>query len=332
MIQIEKLIIHILNCETNVLVLSDTCMETYDPAIEKMLYQKIQKIFTSMNKKCGIFQKESSVKTQIENYKEKQVSFEDFSAWYARHVFDTKMKYGLYENSDLTVCEVVYEERRYVVTFENSYHEGITHSINQEDNIVKNEIIPQKALLSPNILKKDYAITIELSDLQIGAIESSVEIEGETRLLYTSYILACETKPSFKEGTKAVQQACKAIAEKYELNDMKILPKMKQLIVESVESNTDLETDTVASVLFENQPMIKTEFKEELLKSGIDTISMEHGKTTKAEKMQKIKADNGIEINVPIHFMDSKEYIEFSTASDGTISIQLKNINKLISK
>lgn len=332
MIKIEKLIIHVLNCETNLLVLSDECMKEYESTIEKMLYQKLNKIFTSSGKRRGEFKDNSHVKGKIEDYKSKTISFEELSAWYATYVFDIKMKYGIYENSDLIICEVLYEERRYIVTFENSYNEGITHYIQQEDDIVKNEIITQKTLISQNLLKKDYAITIELSDLQIGTIESAVEIEGETTFLYSNLILSCEMKTSFKEGTKAIQKVCKNISEKYNLDDMQMMPKVKQMIVDSVDSKTDIEVEEIATILFSDKPMVKTEFKEELHKSGVHAIPVEYAKTTKAEKMQKIKTDIGIEISVPVDFMNSKEYIEFSTAVDGTISIQLKNINKLISK
>ena len=332
MIKIEKLIIHVLNCETNLLVVSDECMIEYESTIEKMLYQKLNKIFTNSGKKRGEFKDSSHVKGKIEDYKSKTISFEELSAWYATYVFDIKMKYGIYENSDLIVCEVLYEERRYIVTFENSYNEGITHYIQQEDDIVKNEIITQKTLISQNLLKKDYAITIELSDLQIGTIESAVEIEGDTTFLYSNLILSCEMKTSFKEGTKAIQKVCKNISEKYNLDDMQMMPKVKQMIVDSVDSKTDIEVEEIATILFSDKPMVKTEFKEELHKSGVHAIPVEYAKTTKAEKMQKIKTDIGIEISVPVDFMNSKEYIEFSTAVDGTISIQLKNINKLISK
>ncbi len=332
MIKIEKLIIHVLSCETNVLVLSDECMEEYEATIEKMLYQKLNKIFTNSGKKSGIFKNGSHVKNKIEDYKSKAISFEDLSAWYATYVFDTKMKHGVYENSDLIICEVQYEERRYIVTFENSYNEGITHHVQQEEGVIKNEIITQKTLISPNLLKKDYAITVELSDLQIGTIESAVEIEGQASFLYSDHILSCEMKTSFKEGTKAVQKVCKSISEKYNLDDVQMIPKVKQMIVDSVESKTDIEVEDLATILFSDKPMVKTEFKEELYKSGVNAIPVEYAKTTKTEKMQKIKTDIGIEINVPIDFMNSKEYIEFSTAVDGTISIQLKNINKVISK
>ena len=59
---------------------------------------------------------------------------------------------------------------------------------------------------------------------------------------------------------------------------------------------------------------------------------MEYVKPAKAEKVQKIKTDKGIEIIIPVDYMNSKEYVEFRNHPDGTISIQLKNITHITSK
>ncbi|WP_405352536.1 hypothetical protein [Ruminococcus sp.] len=51
-----------------------------------------------------------------------------------------------------------------------------------------------------------------------------------------------------------------------------------------------------------------------------------------ASKSQKIKTDTGIEITVPVEYFEDDRYIEFINNNDGTISIALKNIGKLINR
>ncbi len=66
---------------------------------------------------------------------------------------------------------------------------------------------------------------------------------------------------------------------------------------------------------------------------GMDRpILTEYVKPTKAEKVTKIKTDKGIEVIIPINYMDSTEYVEFQTLEDGTLMIHLKNINRITSK
>ena len=65
---------------------------------------------------------------------------------------------------------------------------------------------------------------------------------------------------------------------------------------------------------------------------GFELVDVEYVKPRRSERVQKIKTDNGIEIIIPVDYMNSKDYVEFVTQSDGTISIQLKNITNITSK
>lgn len=46
----------------------------------------------------------------------------------------------------------------------------------------------------------------------------------------------------------------------------------------------------------------------------------------------KIKTDTGIEITIPSDFFDNSEYIEFINNPNGTISISIKNVGKIINR
>lgn len=49
-------------------------------------------------------------------------------------------------------------------------------------------------------------------------------------------------------------------------------------------------------------------------------------------RTQKLKTDIGIEINFPSHFYNDKDVIEFINNPDGSISILIKNVNKVMNK
>ena len=52
----------------------------------------------------------------------------------------------------------------------------------------------------------------------------------------------------------------------------------------------------------------------------------------KTGKNHKIKTDTGIEVSFPADYFKNKDFIEFINNPDGTISIQLRNIGKIINK
>ena len=54
--------------------------------------------------------------------------------------------------------------------------------------------------------------------------------------------------------------------------------------------------------------------------------------TTKKFEKQYLKTDTGIEINIPMEQYQDIDQVEFITNADGTISVLIKNINKIMTK
>lgn len=331
--EFEKVIVHILDCEHNTCITSNACLMDIQPEIDKMLQTKANKVFASSAKKIGEFKEGSHLEHWINQYKEGELDFEQMSNEIANYIFNAKMKYALYQSSDLIVSEVVQEGRRYLLVLDNSYNEGITHNLLQNEQEVVNDIIPYKTLLSVNLVKNDRAFLVELSDYSIHCVESKVEIEGEKVNFFADIVLESTTTPSYKEAVKSISKITEDLADKYDLDEMEIMPRMKSIIKDNVESQIPIHIEDVASALFADKPIAKEDFKEELRKQGVQKdIEVEYVKPTKSEKVQKIKTDKGIEIIIPVDYMNSKEFVEFKNLPDGTISIQLKNITHFTSK
>lgn len=333
MIVIDKVILHIMEPERNNLILSDAGIEEVELEVEKMLHSKMNKGFQSTSKKACFFKENSAVKTLIEQYKNEELGFEELSRKIAVLIFDTKMKYGQYASSDLIISEVVYDSRRYLFVLDNGFHEGITHNVAQSEDQLCSTLLSYKTLVSNNFVSADKAFFIELSDLSVYTVEKKVEIEANKVNFYAQLVLGCTAAPSYKETFTSLQQVSEEMVEKFELNEVEIIPKMKQIVKENVESNTPVSVEEIATMLFPEKEHIKSTFEEELRKKGIEKeIAVEYTKQTKAEKVQKIKTDKGIEISIPVDYMNTKDYVEFINNPDGTISIQLKNIIHITSK
>lgn len=333
MLMIEKMITHVLNPSSNIIVCSDQCMEESDEGCLKMLETKITKAFASPQRRCGSFKEGSVCAHALEEYRSSIVSFEDMSKRLAKHIFDAKMTCSLFTPSDLLIAEVVFEERRYLIGLDNTYSIGLTHHTKQDGEEIVNSIMTYETLLSTNLVKNDSAFMIEFSDQSVSTVEAKQDINTEKQYFYGDIVLGTISKPSYKDAVKSIAKVTEAVVEQYDLKEVEVLPKMKQIIMENVEQQTDIDIQEVASILFADKPMIKAQFKEEVEKRGVQQpIPVEHMKSTKAEKVQKIRTDKGIEIIIPVDFMSSTDYVEFQNLPDGTISIQLKNINRITSK
>ena len=333
MVEIEKVILHVLDCEHNTCIPSTSCMYDLHPEIEKMLVSKVDKVFRSSLRKNGSLHKAHIFTSWIDSYKQQILSFEELSCQIAQYLFDKKMQYAQYQSSDCIIAILKKEGRRYLFVLDNSYIQGITHHLNQNETGVVNEIITHQTLLSSNLLNKDRAFVIELSDYSLLCIEQKVEIEGNKQYFFADILLQSPITPSYKESVSNISKITESMSDKYDLDNIEIIPKMKSIIVDNVEQQKPISIDEIASVLFENKPLIQDDFKEEIKKQGIpEQIDVEHVKTTKSQKVQKIKTDKGIEVIIPIDYMNSKDFVEFKNQPDGTISIQLKNITHITSK
>ena len=54
--------------------------------------------------------------------------------------------------------------------------------------------------------------------------------------------------------------------------------------------------------------------------------------TMKKYHKQFLKTDTGIEIKIPMQEYENKDSVEFITNEDGTISVLIKNVEKIVSK
>lgn len=61
-------------------------------------------------------------------------------------------------------------------------------------------------------------------------------------------------------------------------------------------------------------------------------VTINRSLAIRAAKTQKIKTDTGIEISFPAEYFENQDYFKIINNPDGTLSIEIKNIGKIISK
>ena len=61
-------------------------------------------------------------------------------------------------------------------------------------------------------------------------------------------------------------------------------------------------------------------------------VKLDRDFAIKKGRNHKIKTDTGIELLFPVDYFENKDFIEFINKPDGTISIELKNIGKIMNK
>lgn len=326
--KIEKMILHILDTESSVFAASDLLIEEMNEDIEPLITSKLKKVFKSINKKQAFFH-ESEIEKMIQEYKLSQKDFVQLSQEIAQVIFDEKRKYNLFESSDFILAQVIFDDVRYLVGIDNGNSSGLTHRVASVEYQIMNDLILYKTLFSSNITKRDHIFIIEYANSNVQLIETAIP-RGIDKLYLFQEILNCTTKPSYQESVEVMSTAVEKIVLNHDLDELQMSTRLKMAIKESVEEEKALEVSAVAESVFYDQPLLQKEFEEDVKGQGIEElVDAEQIRISKKEKTQKIKTDNGIEITIPVDYIESKEFIEFVNEADGKISIRIKNVESI---
>ena len=109
---------------------------------------------------------------------------------------------------------------------------------------------------------------------------------------------------------------------------------VKTAIKESIEENDNIDIEEIKQKTFKDNIELQNIYSEELEVKGVTekNISINENVMKKIPKTQKLVTEDGIEIKIPISFLNSQEKVEFINNDNGTISILLKDIRDIQDK
>lgn len=199
-----------------------------------------------------------------------------------------------------------------------------------DDNLVTNKISQNKTILpnpgqgvSCGIIIKDQTCFIHNKVYQ--------GIQGKWSFL-ERILEVTEKKPKISEEVAQVKKALKTVSKKYDIEQYEAVMGAQKALYDSIDEEASLSSERVAEQVFGDNHQAKQEFLEELDQKGIQReIALEANTPVFERKYQKqkLKLDNGIEIVVPAELLKNKDYIEFVTNDDGSLSVILKKIESI---
>lgn len=331
MLTIDSMYIQVMDPSRDILICSDMPVQG-DEDIDRVIQAKLKKCFLNKGYRQAIFKPDAIWRSHLEKWQREECSLQDMTGLLAEDIFQKKKENGCYDASDVWLAEAVFEERRYFVIVDNAYRYGMTHQVSAGEQHTVIDLVRDQGFYQENLIKEDSVVLIEKSDLSIQILEHRIDTSGQKIDLYADKILFCEAKPSYPQSVNIVTKAVAAVAKNFDLDQNEVLPKMKQLLVDGTENQKDVDVKEMAEMLFP-QPHVQKEFHEMLETDGLPAfIPTAQGKAVRKERVQKLKTDKGIEIAIPIDYMNQSDYVEISHQADGTITIRLKNINHIKSR
>lgn len=329
---IRKAIVHIMDSTIGMPVLSDHLLEL-GPDLNEFLRGHIYKVASSDDiKNCNFNKEESFVYQCLENFNEE--SFVSISQEIGQYLYTIMNQNIAITPADLFVVTYQANSTLHLALLKMNYKESYIHYASSDVNGNYNDVIKQKVTLPPESSKLSEAILINLGDYSIQLIEKKYEINGVKTNYLSQMFLQCQTKLSSKTKLNIVTKAVEQINQKYFEEDFDKHMETKAIIHQEYMEQGAINVDSISDKIFKDQVELKEEFTEKLEKYNLQSeeIKPQNKQTTKKFEKQFLTTDTGIEINIPMDQYNDKKNVEFITNADGTISVLIKNINRITSK
>ena len=332
---IKKAILHVLDSNTSVPVISNKELDISSGGVSDFLVKHIEKINNDAAAKKGEFKDagDNPVLNQILKLIENEDEFVYSTIEISNVLFNLMLKHIDIPAADLVFCIVEVESRYYLAILKMNYRESYTHFVENGDDGLQNQLVKHRTILPSDSQRIEEGAVIYLEDYSIRLVEKACEIDGEKKNYFSELFLKCKTDLSKRETLKIINKAAQDISHKYYDDRFEKMAEVKSVICELAEEDGDFEIDRLAESVFKDSKEIQDEYKEQVYKAGISSkVSMDASYVEKRVMTQKLKTDTGIEINFPSTIYNNKEMLEFINNPDGTISILIKKINKITSR
>lgn len=329
-IRIKQCIIHILNTEMQIPVLSDQEIEL-SHEIEEYIFNHLKKyIQNDVMKTCYFHEERSNVYSQIQLLMKDTESFVPATKTMAYELYAIMLKYVDIPSADVIFTTFECDKMNYLGILKMNYKASYIHYVEEEQNHHANQIIKQRTALPTDSQKLDEVILINLDTKEIKLLEKRYEINGDKDYYLSTHFLKCDFNKSNKEKFDIVNNTLNAMNKKYFDADIEQSMNVKKAMLDSVEEKGVIDINKVVETAFEDNIELRQEFTEKIQEKGLEDtyVGFEAAVPKKIEK-QIIKTDTGIEINIPMDQYGDVDFLEFVNNPDGTISIIIKSIQKI---
>lgn len=330
MVQIKKAILHVLDTGAGLVVDSQLVL---DEESNKYLGKLLTQLMRDPSAKTGKLAAGCVFGEQLQSEAEDYAGFLEHSRVLGQAVYEALAQTDDCEVYDFVLCEFVHAERSYTALLMLPNLKSYAHRVVTEEQVRSVQFRVFKAFLPLSAQKvSDYLIF----DAETGALRlknGKRARNGEAYDLLAALFCAHGTaEKSQKESVKTINSIIEEVTEYHGASTTEALNRAKLYMLEHAEE-AELAPQALAQEVFADAPMMQEAFCEKAKEERLpESVPLERSYAERVSKVQKIRTDTGIEISIPAQLLSDPEIIEFINNEDGTISIEIKNVEKLVNR
>ncbi len=326
---IHKAIIHILDMSITSPILSELPLEIDDDTFEYITKQITKVAFLPTNKKYNLSNNTENCELLMSFDKN---NFEQITQNLSKNIYEIYRRCTNVESFDLMYCLYETEGVMKLCMLLLDHKDSYIHKIDELDDKRLIRIVKYKSTL-PNISQKsDESFIYEIDNNILFINEKKHELEEEKITLLSHFVFNLPFTLSPKDTYEIIDKTSKKMVKEYFDNDIEKKIDVKKEIVDSFNSKGTIDLSKITDNVFEADTVVKERYTEELKNSGIkeNTVKLDYKLDKKINKKQRIKTEEGIEILIPVEYLDNTDKISFNTNEDGTVNIIMKSLNNVM--
>lgn len=329
MIYIQEAILHILDLNTNEPIYSLAGLDISEKFTIDYIHAMIEKVEDSDNMKEGTLLPDNPTVGLLANITDDFIGVT--RALTEKFYNITKVNYEI-PAADLLFVKFTMDEVACLGLFKLNYSDSITHYVSQEADTLTNQLVVNRAILPSARQAIQEGLVLNLESMQYHVLEKKHMITelAEKKFYFTEMFLEDQPKPSLKENIAMIKKAVQKTSKAFNDEEFVALADTKQAIVHSMEEENVIDNRVIADQLFGDNFAKKEKFFQEVEELGyVDRSPAEVAVAGPKFSKQKLRLNNGIEISIPMDLYQDAEVVEFINNPDGTISVMIKNIEKI---
>ena len=333
MIGINRAILHILDFNSNLTVFSEQELALGEGSAASFLMKHLERSFSDAALKPGTFNQTSALKVDLGAYAAGEISFVQLSSQIAGALYQAIAQSDKLVSADILVCDISVNGEQVIAILKCNNRVGFTHQVVQGEAGICNSIIHHYAILPSLAHKLDEYAFVWVESGEIRFVDKKCSIGGNDVYILPEIVLDCSSRVSQKDTIAMVTSITRKVAESHGENPAIAVSRAKTLIIENAEVSDYLDPQELGSAVFEASPLMRQQYRQEIEQAGLDeSVKIDRNLAVRTGRTHKLKTDTGIEITIPVDYFQNQDYVEFINNPNGTLSISLKNIGKLVDK
>lgn len=324
-------ILQILDLRSGSHLFSETELDLSSETTIDYILKIYNNTMSSASRRKGKFVEDSSFKENLLKYKNTEISFLELASIVTKDLNAILSQVSESPAVDLLIGEFRESSSTFfaIVILENK--EGITHLTENHDGKISNLVVKSFSTLPQSAIQVNTYAIINLDTLEIFSQEKKRMINNEKHFVLEEYLHA-NYEMSNTEQFKIIKNVTAKVCEEHGVNPCIAMAQVKNFLIDTPVIE-NMKPEAISEVIFKDKPQATADFNAKMHSKGInENISLDRSFTLKKAENHSIKTDSGIEIKFPSETLLDNEHLEFIDEPDGTISIRLKNITKIINR